>query len=67
MHSIELKFGTHIIGHHRMKFCEFRIYSFLQEFKKELLYILVYGIVQVSAYAVTQLYDFKILKKGTIK
>ena len=42
VHSIELKFGIYIISHHRTNltdFCEYRIHSFLQEYKKEFLYI----------------------------
>ena len=45
VHSIEFKFGMHIIDHHRMKatdFGEFLMHSFfLQEYKKILIY---YGI-----------------------
>ena len=46
VHSIELKFGMYIIGHHStycVNFGKFRI-ALLQEYKKELLYITAYGV-----------------------
>ena len=47
VHSIELKFGMYIIGHRStncIDFGEYRMNSFLQEFKKEFLYIRAYGV-----------------------
>ena len=48
VHSIVLKLGIHIIGHrptYCVEFDEFRINSFfLQEDKKEFLYITDYGV-----------------------
>ena len=47
VHSIELKSPVHIIGHpptYCVEFGEFRINSFLQEHKKEFLYITAYGV-----------------------
>ena len=46
-HSIELKFGMYITGHRRtnpIDFGEYRMNSFLQEYKKEFLYITAYGV-----------------------
>ena len=48
VHSIEIKFGMHIIGHRRTNTIDFgvrRINSFfLHEYKKEVLYITAYGV-----------------------
>ena len=48
VHSIKLKFGKYIMGHrltYSVDFGEFRFYScFLQEYKKEFLYITAYGV-----------------------
>ena len=47
VHSIEFKFGMHIIGHRRTKtfvFVEFPMHSFLREYKKKNLYITAYGV-----------------------
>ena len=47
VHSIEFKFDMYIIDHRftfRINFSEFRINSFLQEYKKIFFYIAAYGV-----------------------